>query len=94
MDKYNIPGVRTFEYSKIIGIENIEFGKHIIVDDFAFVYAINEIDLLRCTKTFANQIIIGNSLGHDHSSELRRPEDLCQFRIRLRLVYFKSSTGI
>jgi galactoside O-acetyltransferase len=39
MDKYNIPGVRTFEYSKVIGIENITFGKNIIIDDFAFVYA-------------------------------------------------------
>ena len=39
MDKYNIPGVRTFEFTKILGIENIEFGKNIIIDDFAFVYA-------------------------------------------------------
>ncbi len=39
MNKYNIPGVTTFEYSKIIGIENIEFGKHIIIDDFVFIHA-------------------------------------------------------
>jgi len=39
MDKYGIPGVRTFEFTKILGIENIEFGKNIIIDDFAFVYA-------------------------------------------------------
>lgn len=39
MDKYNIPGVRTFEYTKIIGLENIQFGKNIIIDDFAFIYA-------------------------------------------------------
>ena len=39
MDKYNIPGVKTFEYTKIIGLENIQFGKNIIIDDFAFVYA-------------------------------------------------------
>lgn len=39
MDKYNIPGVRTFDYTKIIGIENIQFGRNIIIDDFAFVYA-------------------------------------------------------
>lgn len=39
MDKYNIPNVKTFEYTKIIGIENIEFGKNIIIDDFTFIYA-------------------------------------------------------
>jgi len=39
MDKYNIPGVKTFEYTKIIGIENIKFGWNIIIDDFVFIYA-------------------------------------------------------
>jgi galactoside O-acetyltransferase len=39
VDKYNIAGVRTFEYTKIVGLENIKFGNHIIIDDFAFVYA-------------------------------------------------------
>ena len=39
MNKYDIPGVRTFEFTRILGIENIEFGRHIIVDDFAFIYA-------------------------------------------------------
>ena len=39
MDKYNIPGVKTYEYTKIIGIENIKFGRNIIIDDFAFIYA-------------------------------------------------------
>lgn len=39
MDKYNIPYVRTFEYTKIIGIENIDFGKYIIIDDFVLIYA-------------------------------------------------------
>lgn len=36
---YRIPGVRTFEYTKIIGIENIHFGTNIIIDDFTLVYA-------------------------------------------------------
>ena len=31
MDKYKIPNVKTFEYTKIVGIENIEFGKNIII---------------------------------------------------------------
>lgn len=39
MDKYNLPGVKTFEYTKIIGLENIEFGKNIIIDDYVFIYA-------------------------------------------------------
>lgn len=39
MDKYTIPHVKTFEYTKIIGIENIDFGKHIIIDDFVLIYA-------------------------------------------------------
>lgn len=39
MNKYDIPNVKTFEFTKIIGIENIEFGKYIIIDDFAFIYA-------------------------------------------------------
>jgi len=43
MDKYNIPGVTTYEYTKIVGIENITFGKNIIIDDFAFIYATTHI---------------------------------------------------
>lgn len=45
MDKYNIPNVKTFEYTKIIGIENIEFGKNIIIDDFVFIYAKEKIKI-------------------------------------------------
>jgi acetyltransferase-like isoleucine patch superfamily enzyme len=41
--KYNIPGVRTFEYTKILGVENIEFGHDIIIDDFTLIYATNKI---------------------------------------------------
>jgi len=39
MDKYKIPYVKTFEYTKIIGIENIDFGKYVIIDDFVLIYA-------------------------------------------------------
>lgn len=49
MDKYNIPSVKTFEFTKIIGLENIEFGKNIIIDDFVLVYA-------------KNKMIIGNNV--------------------------------
>ncbi len=39
MSNYNIPGVKTFEYTKIIGIEHIEFGRNIIIDDYVMIYA-------------------------------------------------------
>lgn len=45
MDKYNIPDVKTFEYTKIIGLENIEFGKNIIIDDFVLIYAKEKIKI-------------------------------------------------
>lgn len=45
MDKYKIPKVKTFEYTKIIGIENIEFGKNIIIDDFVLIYAKEKIQI-------------------------------------------------
>jgi acetyltransferase-like isoleucine patch superfamily enzyme len=35
----DIPGVTTFEHTKIIGRENIEFGRPVILDDFVLVYA-------------------------------------------------------
>jgi acetyltransferase-like isoleucine patch superfamily enzyme len=39
MSNYSIPGVTTFEYTKIIGLEHIEFGRNIIIDDFVLLYA-------------------------------------------------------
>ncbi len=39
MNKHNIPGVTTFEYTKIIGLEHIEFGSHVVIDDFVLFYA-------------------------------------------------------
>lgn len=39
MDKYNIPDVKTFEFTKIIGIDKITFGHDIIIDDFVLIYA-------------------------------------------------------
>lgn len=43
--KYDIPNVKTFEYTKIIGLEHIEFGHDIIIDDFTLVYATNKIKI-------------------------------------------------
>jgi len=45
MNKYKIPNVKTFEYTKIIGIENIDFGKYIIIDDFVLIYAKEKIKI-------------------------------------------------
>jgi len=45
VDKYKLPNVKTFEYTKIIGIENIEFGKNIIIDDFVLIYAKEKINI-------------------------------------------------
>ena len=45
MDKYKIPHVKTFEYTKIIGLKNIEFGKNIIIDDFVLIYAKEKIEI-------------------------------------------------
>ncbi len=39
LSRYDIPGVKTFEYTKIIGLENIEFGKDVLIDDFVLIYA-------------------------------------------------------
>ena len=39
MSAWTIPGVKTFEYTKIIGLENIEFGEDILIDDFVLIYA-------------------------------------------------------
>jgi len=45
MNKYKIPNVKTFEYTKIIGLENIEFGQNIIIDDFVLIYAKEKIKI-------------------------------------------------
>lgn len=67
IDKYKIPNVKTFEYTKIIGIENIIFGKNIIIDDFAFIYAKGKIKLgdyvhigIHASITGGDELIVGN----------------------------------
>lgn len=37
--------VKIYESAKIIGIENIEFGEHVIIDDFVFIYAKKKIKI-------------------------------------------------
>ena len=67
MDKYKIPYVKTFEYTKIIGMENIDFGKYIIIDDFVLIYAKEKIKIGNCVHianftsiTGGNNLNIGN----------------------------------
>lgn len=52
MNNYNIPFVKTFEFTKIVGIENIEFGRDIILDDFVFIQAKQKIK-------FGNHVHVG-----------------------------------
>ena len=37
--KNKLKNVKTFEFTKIIGLNNIRFGKNIIIDDFVLIYA-------------------------------------------------------
>lgn len=67
MDKYKIPGVKTFEFTKIIGIENIEFGENIIIDDFVLIYAKEKIKIGNfvhianfASITGGNELVIGD----------------------------------
>lgn len=63
MDKYTIPNVKTFEFTKIIGLENIDFGKYIIIDDFVLIYAKEKI-------TIGNYVHIANFTSITGGNEL------------------------
>lgn len=63
MDKYKIEKVKTFEFTKIIGIENIDFGEYIIIDDFVLIYAKNKI-------TIGNHVHIGSFSSISGGGEL------------------------
>lgn len=67
MTKYDIPNVKTFEFTKIIGLENIDFGKFIIIDDFVLIYAKEKITIGNFVHianftsiTGGSNLIIGN----------------------------------
>ena len=45
MNKYNIPFVKTFENTKVVGVEHIHFGKNVIIDDFVLIYATNKMTI-------------------------------------------------
>ena len=57
--KYKIPYVRTFEYTKIIGLEKIDFGKYVIIDDFVLIYAKDRIKIGNYVHIAAFSSIIG-----------------------------------
>jgi len=82
MDKYKIPYVKTFEYTKIIGIENIEFGKYIIIDDFVLIHAKEKIKIgnyvhiaIFSSIIGANELIIGNYTGISHGCRILTATD-------------------
>ena len=58
---YNIPGVKTYEYTKIIGIDNIKFGHDIIIDDFTFIYATTPMSFGNFVHIAAFSSIIGGA---------------------------------
>ena len=62
-DKYNIPYTKTFEFTKILGIENITFGKYIIIDDFVLIYA-------KAKMTIGNYVHIANFTSITGGDEL------------------------
>ncbi|OGF59580.1 MAG: acetyltransferase [Candidatus Fischerbacteria bacterium RBG_13_37_8] len=82
MNKYNIPGVKTFEYTKIIGIEYIEFGKNILIDDFVLIYATakmkfgNYIHIASfTTMTGGEYLELGDFSGISHGSRILTGSD-------------------
>lgn len=39
MEENKLKKVKTFEFTKIIGLDKIHFGKNVIIDDFVLIYA-------------------------------------------------------
>lgn len=78
----NIPYVKTFEYTKIVGVENIKFGKYILIDDFVFIYAKDEIKIGNYVHIGGhssiiggNKITIGNFIAISHGCRLFTASD-------------------
>jgi galactoside O-acetyltransferase len=51
--------VKIFEFARVIGLENIEFGENVIIDDFAFIHAKNKIKLGNYTHIGCHAAITG-----------------------------------
>ena len=45
MSRPDPPNVKTFEFTKLIGVEKMEFGKGVLLDDFVLLYAKKRIRL-------------------------------------------------
>ena len=60
MNKYGIPYVRIFEPTVIINIENIAFGKYIIIDSFVLIQAKKKIKIGDYVHIPAFTSIFGN----------------------------------
>ncbi len=52
--------VKIYDLAKIIGMENIKFGQHIIIDDFAFIYAKKRVTIGNYVHIAAFSSITGN----------------------------------
>ena len=59
MTAYNIPLVKIFDSTKIIGIENIQFGKYIIIDDFVFMSTKNPMIIVSYVHIATHSSITG-----------------------------------
>lgn len=83
MNKFeNLKNIKRYEYSKIVGIENIEFGKNIIIDDFVFIYAAGKIKIgnfvhIACFTSIAGgeYIEIGDFCALSHGSRILSATD-------------------
>ena len=80
--RYNIPGVKVYEYAKIQGIKNIEFGKNIIIDSYAFIYAYKKIkigsNVLIASFVFisgGDEVEIGDYVGIFHGAKIYASSD-------------------
>jgi len=78
MKKIEIPYLKTFEYTKIIGIENIKFGKYIIIDDFTLIYAKEKISI-------GNYVHIASFTSISGGGELNI-EDCCAISSGCRII--------
>lgn len=69
--------VKIYDTTKIIGIENIEFGSNIIIDDFVFIYAKKKMKIgsyvhIGCFSSIAGgeEVILEDFTGLSHGCRL------------------------
>ena len=82
MSAYEIPGVRAFDSAKIFPLNNITFGKNVLIDDFAFIYARGRIRIgnhvhIACFSSLAGggEITISDFVAISHGARLLSGSD-------------------